>query len=50
MSRTNLFLKVELEHEEDEKPERLGAEICRHLMKFYGVHSAEMTNYTTIEE
>lgn len=50
MSRTNLFLKVELEHDEEEKPERLGEELCRHLMKFYGVRAAEMTNFTVLEE
>lgn len=46
MIRTNLFLKVELEHDEDERLERLAGEICRHLMKIYGVRSAELTNYT----
>jgi hypothetical protein len=50
MSRTNLFLKVEVEHDEDDRPERLGGEICRYLAKFYGVNSAEMTNYSTVDE
>jgi hypothetical protein len=49
MPRTNLFLKVEIEHDEDERPERLGQEICRQLMKFYGVVSAELTNYTSLD-
>ncbi len=50
MSRTNLFFKVEIEHEESEKPERLGEEICRQLQKIYGVRSAELSNFTAAEE
>ena len=49
MKRTNLFFKIEIEHDEDEKPERLGQEICRQLSKFYGVREAEMTNFTSVE-
>lgn len=50
MSRTNLFFKVEIEHEPEEKPERLGDEISRRLQKIYGVRTAELTNFTTLEE
>ena len=50
MSRTNLFLKLEIEHDKDEKPQRLGEEICRKLLKVYGVRSAELSNYTVTEE
>ncbi len=50
MSRTNLFFKVEIEHDPEETPERLGEEIRRNLMKIYGVRDAEMSNYTRIEE
>lgn len=49
MSRTNLFFKVEIEHDEDERPEKLGEEICRLLSRQYGVRSAELTNYTSLE-
>ena len=49
MSRTNLFFKVEIEHEPDDKPEKIGAEICRQLAKFYGVREAELSNYSTVE-
>ncbi len=49
MPRTNLFLKVEVDHDEDERPEKLAAEMCRQLTKFYGVRSAELANYTTSE-
>jgi len=47
---TNVFIKVEIEHDEEEPPERLGAEICRQVMKIYGVRSAEVSNFTGVEE
>jgi hypothetical protein len=50
MSRTNLFFKVEIEHDPEEKPERIGDEICRKILKLYGVREAELSNYTTAEE
>jgi len=50
MNRTNLFFKVELEHDEEDQPERLGREICRQLMKIYGVRSAELSSFTRAEE
>jgi hypothetical protein len=49
MQRTNLFFKLEIEHDAEERPERLGEEIRRQLMKFYGVRDAELTNYTPVE-
>jgi hypothetical protein len=49
MSRTNLFFKVEIEHDPEEKPEKIGDEIRRQLMKFYGVRDAELSNYSTVE-
>ena len=50
MRRTNLFFKVEIEHDAGEKPERIGEEIRRHLAKMYGVRDAELSNYATVEE
>ena len=50
MIRTNLFFKVEIEHDREEQPERLGREICRQILKFYGVRVAELTNFTKTEE
>jgi hypothetical protein len=41
---------VRVEHEDDEKPERLGSEICRHITKVYGVESAELSHFTPVEE
>jgi hypothetical protein len=49
MNRTNLFFKVEVEHDPHETPERLGQEICRHLLRIYGVRQAELSNFTTVE-
>ena len=44
MPRTDLHLKVELDHSEDEQPQRLAAEICRQVEKIYGVRKAEVSN------
>lgn len=44
MARTDLHIKVELVHGEDESPEKLGNEICRQLLKIYGVRQAEVSN------
>ena len=46
MHRTHLFFKVEIEHDDEEQPERLGNEICRQLMKIYGVRAAELAAFT----
>jgi len=50
MSRTNLFFKVEIEHEPDDKPEKIGNEIARQLLKFYGVRDAELSNIANVDE
>jgi hypothetical protein len=44
MARTDLYLKVELDLNEKEKPERVAMEICRALLKLHGVRSAEVSN------
>ena len=44
MKRVNLYIKVEIELDEDEKPERVAAELCRHLEKLYPVRSAELSS------
>jgi hypothetical protein len=49
MSRTNLFLKIEIEHDKDDPPEKLAEELCRRLAKIYGVRSAELSSYTVTE-
>ena len=50
MNRTNLFFKVEVEHDPDDKPEKIGEEIRRHLMKLYGVRDADLSHFTAVEE
>ena len=47
--RTDLFFKVEVEHEKDEDLEALGIEIARQIQKVYGVRSAELSSVTTSE-
>jgi hypothetical protein len=47
---TNLFIKVEIEHDEGETPQQLAREICRHLSKIYGVRAAELSNFTAAEQ
>lgn len=50
MPRTDLFLKVQIEHDRDERPEQLAQEICRAILKIYGVQAAELSNYITHPE
>ena len=45
-----LFFKVELEHDADENPQRIGDEIRRHLKKLFGVRDVELSNITSEEE
>ena len=44
MARTDIYLKIELDLDEKEEPERLASEICRQIRKVYGVRSAEVSN------
>lgn len=50
MPRSSLFLKVEIEYDKEESPERLGEELCRLLMKQYAVNSAEVSSVARHEE
>lgn len=47
MARSDLYIKVVIDHDREEKLERLAAEICRQIEKVYGVRDAELTNYVT---
>jgi hypothetical protein len=40
----DLYIKVEVELEEDEKPDKVADEICRAIQKIYVVRSAELSN------
>jgi len=44
MPRMDVYLKVELDLDEKEKPDRLASEICRAIRKIYGVRSAEVSS------
>jgi hypothetical protein len=44
MARTDIFLKVTVDHEADEKPDKLADEIVRRLQRLYGVRSAEVSS------
>jgi hypothetical protein len=50
MSRTNLFFKVEIEHEPSESPERIADQIRRQVIKIYGVQLVELSNVTAVED
>lgn len=49
MSVSNLFFKVEVQHDADESPERIAADIRRQIQRAYGVRQVEFTNFTTME-
>lgn len=44
MKRVDLYLKVTVDVDENEKPEKVAREICRQLEKMYVVRSAELSN------
>jgi hypothetical protein len=48
--RTNLFLKVVVEHEPKEDPVKLGAELCRQLERNYVVRDAELSSFATVDD
>lgn len=44
MKRVDVYIKVEVSLEADEKLERVVGEICRQLERLYSVRSAELSN------
>ncbi len=48
--RTNLFIKVLVEHDSKESPEKLGAELCRQLERNYVVRDADLSSFATVED
>jgi hypothetical protein len=48
--RTNLFIKVVVEHDEKEPPQKLGAELCRQLERNYIVREAELSSFSEVED
>ena len=47
---SDLFFKVEIEHDPSEDPAALGAQIARQILKNYNVRSAELSSFTTSDE
>jgi hypothetical protein len=50
VARTDVYLKVELDLDPKEKPERVAAEICRMIRRIYGVRKAEVSSMVEREE
>ncbi len=48
--RTHLFIKVVVEHDPKEEPEKLGAELCRQLEKSYVVRQAELSSFSRVDD
>ena len=44
MKRVDLYLKVTVDLDENEEPEKVAREICRQLEKMHVVRSAELSN------
>jgi hypothetical protein len=47
MKRVDLYIKVEVLLDEEEKAEKVAAEICRQLERLYVVRRAELSNAVT---
>jgi len=47
---TDLHLKVELDLDQKESPERVAAEICRMIRRIYGVRKAEVSSMVERDE
>jgi hypothetical protein len=47
--RANLFIKVEVDYDSAEPPEKLAEHICRQIQKVYGVRNAELSHITPEE-
>jgi hypothetical protein len=44
MKRVDLYIKVEVELDDEETPEKVAREICRQVEKIYVVRKAELSN------
>lgn len=44
MKRVDLYVKVTVDLEEEESPERVAGEICRQIEKIYVVRTAELSS------
>lgn len=50
MQRLDIYLKVELELDNSEQPQRVARDLERLLGKYYGVRNAEATNLVVHED
>ena len=50
MQRLDIYLKVELELDNTEQPQRVARELERLLRKYYGARNAEATNIVVRED
>jgi hypothetical protein len=48
--RTDVYLKVELDLDPKESPERIAAEVCRMIRRIYGVRKAEVSSIVERDE
>lgn len=44
MRRVDVYVKIEMELDERDLAEKVAGEICRQLLKSYGVRAAEVSN------
>ena len=50
MARMDLYIKVQVDVDrKEEDPRKLAAEICRQILKVYGVRTAELSSFTPVE-
>ncbi len=49
MKRIDIYLKVRMETTGEDNAEKLAGEICRQILRMYGIRSAEMVNYVLQE-
>jgi hypothetical protein len=49
-TRTNLFFKVEVEHDEEENLSKVEGEIERQLLKLYPVRRVEFSSATRVDD
>lgn len=47
MPLTDLYIKVVIDHDREDSPDKLAAEVCRQIEKVYGVRRAELSSFLT---
>jgi hypothetical protein len=50
MPRTDIYLKVVVDHDQSETPEKLASEISRQVQKIYAVRKVELSSYLTHQD